>query len=84
MREYIRVRGFFGTLDALPAKVYALWLPQGAGGNDMFSKRDIAILLIVLISGLCVTLYRAWMDPFEALATLAIVGVTLLGLTVFT
>jgi hypothetical protein len=63
-------------------EVYAL-APR-AGGNDMVSRRDIAILLIVLISGLCVTLYRAWIDPFQALAALAIVGVTVLGLTVFT
>jgi hypothetical protein len=54
------------------------------GGKDMVSKRDIAILLIVLISGLCVTLYRAWIDPFQALAALAILIVTVFGLTVFT
>ena len=50
----------------------------------MVSKRDIAILLIVVTSGLCVTLYRAWIDPVQALAALAIVVVMVFGLTVFT
>jgi hypothetical protein len=57
---------------------------EAGGSENMVTKRDIAILLSLVTSVLCVTLYRAWIDPLQALAALAIVVVTVIGLTAFT
>ena len=48
----------------------------------MFSKTNIAIIFAVVIGALCVTLYEAWLDPFQALVVLVVIVGGVVGLVV--
>jgi hypothetical protein len=39
----------------------------------MFSKTSLAIIFAVVIGVLCVALYEAWLDPFQALVVLVVI-----------
>ncbi len=48
------------------------------------SKTEVAILFIVVISALCVAIYQAWIDPFQALVVLVLLVGVVLGLAAIT
>ena len=50
----------------------------------MLSKTEIAILCVVVVFALCVGLYQAWIDPFQALVVLVLLVVIVVGLAVVT
>jgi hypothetical protein len=49
----------------------------------MVSKTDIAILFVVVLSALCLAVYEAWLDPFQAIAVLVVMVGIVFGLAVF-
>jgi hypothetical protein len=50
----------------------------------MFSKIDLAIIFAVVIGGLCVALYLAWIQPIQAVVAVVILVVAAVSLTLFT
>jgi hypothetical protein len=50
----------------------------------MFSKTDLAIILVVVIGALCAGLYFAWIQPIQAIVAIVILVVAAIALTIFT
>ncbi len=48
------------------------------------SKIEIAIVFVLVVGALCVALYQAWIDPFQALVVLVLLVGIVLGLAVIT
>jgi hypothetical protein len=51
-------------------------------GKNTISKTGIAILFIIVISALCVAVYEAWLNTFQAVAVLVVMVMVVVGLVV--
>jgi phosphatidylglycerophosphate synthase len=51
-------------------------------GKNTISKTGIAILFVIVISALCVAVYEAWLDMFQAEAILVVMVMVVVGLVV--
>ena len=51
-------------------------------GRNTISKTGIAILFIIVISALCVAVYEAWLDTFQAVVVMVVIVGVVVGLVV--